>query len=54
LRDTINWLVEHYDTDARIGRRMHHNKIDVSNGAANGDKNGTPSFVEKEEPIEVE
>lgn len=50
LRETVNWLVDHYDTDARIGRRSH-------SGAANGKKkNETAAHVERvgAEAIEVE
>jgi hypothetical protein len=54
LRETVNWLVDHYDTDARIGRRTHGNN-GVHNGAANGNKkNGTAVYVEKVESIEAE
>ena len=50
LRETVEWLVDHYDTDARIGRRSHGN-----NGAANGNKkNGMAVYVERVETIEVE
>jgi len=51
LRETVQWLVEHYDTDARIGRRAHSNN-GVHNGAAKGHKNGTPAFVERGESLE--
>ena len=48
LRETVEWLVEHYDTDARIGRRKQG-----SNGAYNGEANGhnkeAPARVEREE-----
>ncbi len=37
LRETIQWLLEHYDTDARIGRRGHSDK-GAYKGAANGGK----------------
>ncbi len=53
LRETIQWLLEHYDTDARIGRRGHSDK-GAYKGAANGHKNGTPVHVERGEPIEAE
>jgi hypothetical protein len=54
LRDTVKWLVDHYDTDARIGRRTHGNN-GVYNGTANGHKkNGTAAYVERVEAIEVE
>jgi hypothetical protein len=54
LRDTVKWLVDHYDTDARIGRRGHGN-VGAYNGAANGNKkNGTAVYVDRVEAIEVE
>lgn len=54
LRETVEWLVDHYDTDARIGRRTHGN-IGIYNGAANGKKkNGTTVYVERVETIEAE
>ena len=54
LRDTVKWLVDHYDTDARIGRRTRGNN-GVYNGAANGNKkNGAAVHVERVETIEAE
>lgn len=56
LRETVKWLLNHYDTDARIGRRTHVGNS-VYNGAANGHKkNGTAAYVEAErvDAIEVE
>ncbi len=53
LRDTVQWLVDHYDIDARIGRRNHVNN-GVHNGAANGHKKNGTAFVERVEAIEVE
>jgi len=38
LRETVRWLVENYDRDARIGRRKHG-----SNGESNGCEKGTPA-----------
>lgn len=55
LRETVKWLVDHYDTDARIGRRTH--RSNGYNGTTNGHKkNGTAAYVEVErvEAIEVE
>ena len=50
LRETVEWFVDHYDTDARIGRRNHGN-----NGVANEDKlNRTAADVERKEVIETE
>ena len=54
LHDTVKWLVDHYDTDARIGRRSHGNN-GVYDGAANENKkNGTAVYVESVETIEAE
>jgi len=54
LRDTVEWLVDHYDTDARIGRRTHANN-GVYNGAANGNKkNGMAVYVDRVETIEAD
>jgi hypothetical protein len=54
LRETVKWLVDHYDTDARIGRRSHGNN-GVYNGAVNGHKkNGAAAYVERVESIEAE
>ncbi|KAF8500179.1 hypothetical protein F5888DRAFT_1679823 [Russula emetica] len=54
LRETVNWLLDHYDTDARIGRRTQVNN-GVHNGAANGHKkNGTAVDVERVETIETD
>jgi len=53
LRETVQWLVEHYDTDARIGRRKHGSN-GVHNGETNGHKEGTPARVEREEPCMTE
>ena len=51
LRETVQWLLDHYDTDARIGRRNHGDN-GVYNGASNGHKkNGTAACVER---VEVE
>ena len=53
LRETVQWLVDHYDTDARIGRRSRGND-GVHDGAANGHKKNGTAFVERVEAIEVE
>jgi hypothetical protein len=53
LRDTVEWLVDHYDTDARIGRRTHLNN-GVYNGANGLKKNGAAVYVERVEAIETE
>lgn len=47
LRDTVRWLVEHYDTDARIGRRTPANALEAN---GNGYKKGT---AETEEPCKA-
>jgi hypothetical protein len=39
LRETIRWLAEHYDTDARIGRRKQGN-VGGHSGEANGHNKG--------------
>jgi hypothetical protein len=59
LRETVQWLLDHYDTDARIERRAQGNSSIYNHGAANGQKtNGTAAHVERVgtrvETIEVE
>jgi hypothetical protein len=51
LRETVQWLVDHYDTDARIGRRTHGNS-GLHDSEANG--KGTAAPVEKEEASKAE
>lgn len=54
LRETVQWLLDHYDTDARIGRRTKGNS-GVYNNAANGHKkNGTEAHVEVEKVDAIE
>jgi len=64
LRETVEWLVDHYDTDARIGLRSHGNN-GVHNGVANEHKlngtvanghklNETAAYVERAEVVETD
>ncbi|KAI0293924.1 hypothetical protein BC826DRAFT_1013252 [Russula brevipes] len=56
LRDTVQWLVEHYDTDARIGRanpRTNGTNV-VQNGGANGCKRESLDGTEVGRPCKRE